>query len=139
MSASYNGIEAPIPRDQATDFPIQTFYASTESPELDQKQEDNVDLEKNESTDNVEVKVESIKDPGVELTPNEAFRWNVDGDQSPFPEVAACVPNTDDPSIPCNTVRAWILLTVFVVLFAGVNQFFGLRYVCLLREIPRPG
>ena len=26
-------------------------------------------------------------------------------------------------------VRAWILLTAFVILFAGANQFFGLRYV----------
>ncbi|KAK6203813.1 hypothetical protein LQW54_008727 [Pestalotiopsis sp. IQ-011] len=66
-----------------------------------------------------------------ELIPNEAFTWNVDGDQSPFPEVAACVPNTDDPSIPCNTFRAWFLLTVFVIIFAGANQFFGLRYPSL--------
>ncbi|RDW87636.1 hypothetical protein BP5796_03330 [Coleophoma crateriformis] len=67
----------------------------------------------------------------VELTPAEAFQRNVDGDQSPFPEVAACVSNTDDPSIPCNTLRAWVLTTLFVVLFSGVNQFFGLRYPSL--------
>ncbi|CAD6439097.1 a8421b66-5429-4ffe-9c46-5045c8f0831c [Sclerotinia trifoliorum] len=67
----------------------------------------------------------------VELIPTEAFRWNVDGDQSPFPEVAACVPNTDDPSIPCSTFRAWFLTTVFVIVFAGANQFFSLRYPSL--------
>ncbi|EDN98487.1 hypothetical protein SS1G_13346 [Sclerotinia sclerotiorum 1980 UF-70] len=67
----------------------------------------------------------------VELIPTEAFGWNVDGDQSPFPEVAACVPNTDDPSIPCNTFRAWLLTTVFVIVFAGANQFFALRYPSL--------
>ncbi|KAJ8064165.1 hypothetical protein OCU04_006517 [Sclerotinia nivalis] len=67
----------------------------------------------------------------VELIPTEAFRWNVDGDQSPFPEVAACVPNTDDPSIPCSTFRAWLLTTVFVIVFAGANQFFALRYPSL--------
>ncbi|TVY43677.1 Glutathione transporter [Lachnellula subtilissima] len=67
----------------------------------------------------------------TELVPNEAFHWNVDGDQSPFPEVAACVSNTDDPSTPCNTVRAWILTTIFVMLFSGVNEFFGLRYPSL--------
>jgi len=58
----------------------------------------------------------------TELTPMEAFKWNVEGDQSPcewakkhrvfyrrgaelraVPEVAACVPNTDDPTIPCNS------------------------------------
>lgn len=57
----------------------------------------------------------------VELTPMEAFKWNVEGDQSPcrwtprlgggmtdapVPEVAACVPNTDDPAIPCNSESA---------------------------------
>lgn len=39
----------------------------------------------------------------VELTPIEALERDVDGDQSPFPEVAACVPNTDDPSIEVNS------------------------------------
>lgn len=67
----------------------------------------------------------------TELTPAEAFKRNVEGDQSPFPEVAACVSNTDNPSIPCNTIRAWVLSTVFVILFSGVNQFFGLRYPSL--------
>ncbi|KAJ5200127.1 Oligopeptide transporter OPT superfamily [Penicillium cf. griseofulvum] len=67
----------------------------------------------------------------TELTPVEAFKWNVEGDQSPFPEVASCVSNKDDPTIACNTVRAWILMTIFVILFSGVNQFFGLRYPSL--------
>lgn len=35
-----------------------------------------------------------------------------------------------------SAVRAWILLTVFVILFAGINQFFGLRYVGLHGKIP---
>ncbi|KAJ6102972.1 hypothetical protein N7486_005399 [Penicillium sp. IBT 16267x] len=70
----------------------------------------------------------------TELTPVEAFTWNVDGDQSPFPEVAACVSNKDDPSISCNTFRAWILMTIFVIIFSGVNQFFRLRYFSLLVE-----
>ncbi|KAJ5659972.1 hypothetical protein N7507_006423 [Penicillium longicatenatum] len=67
----------------------------------------------------------------TELTPVEAFTWNVEGDQSPFPEVAACVSNKDDPSISCNTFRAWVLMTIFVIIFSGVNQFFGLRYPSL--------
>lgn len=66
-------------------------------------------------------------------------------------EVAACVNNTNDPSIKCNSkwkvfptiliaakeisaVRAWVLTTVFVMLFSGVNQFFGLRYVSFTRS-----
>ncbi|KAB8220940.1 OPT oligopeptide transporter protein-domain-containing protein [Aspergillus novoparasiticus] len=57
--------------------------------------------------------VDEMRKPGeiTELPPVEAFKWNVDGDQSP-------------------SVRAWILMTIFVMLFSGVNQFFGLRYFC---------
>lgn len=83
MSASHSGVEAPNPRDQGAGLPIQTLNEDTESPDLDQKQEDYVDLEKNESTDNVDVNVEPTEDLGGEFTPNEAFTWNVDGDQSP--------------------------------------------------------
>ncbi|CAG8168598.1 unnamed protein product [Penicillium salamii] len=73
----------------------------------------------------------------TELTPVEAFKWSVEGDQSPFPEVAACVSNKDDPATACNTVRAWILMTIFVMLFSGVNQFFGLRYVSFIFDLPQ--
>ncbi|RJE20624.1 oligopeptide transporter [Aspergillus sclerotialis] len=72
-----------------------------------------------------------IRSERAELTPAEALKWDVHGDQSPFPEVAACVTNKDDPSMPCNTMRAWVLTTVFVMLFSGINQFFGLRYPSL--------
>ncbi len=64
-----------------------------------------VDLEKSSSLD----KEDSYDRPTdkTELTPMEALKWNVDGDQSPFPEVAACVPNTDDPTMEVNS--AWRL------------------------------
>ncbi|XDG10259.1 hypothetical protein ABKA04_009874 [Annulohypoxylon sp. FPYF3050] len=51
-----------------------------------------------------------------------------DADTSPFPAVRAVVPETDDPAIPVNTFRAWLLGIIFVFLGAGVNQFFSLRY-----------
>lgn len=44
-----------------------------------------------------------IHDEVKEVVPDQAFKWNVDGDQSPFPEVAANVPNTDDPTIQVNS------------------------------------
>lgn len=38
----------------------------------------------------------------------EAFEVNVEGDQSPFAEVAACVSNVDpDPEIQLNHFRTW--------------------------------
>ncbi|CAG7956333.1 unnamed protein product [Penicillium salamii] len=42
--------------------------------------------------------------------------------------VRAVVPETDDPTIPVNTLRMWLLGIVFTILGSGINQFFGLRY-----------
>ncbi|BFZ59814.1 hypothetical protein YB2330_000835 [Saitoella coloradoensis] len=49
-------------------------------------------------------------------------------DDSPYPEVRAVVPPTDDPTLPVNTFRAWFLGIIAVVIGAGVNQFFSMRY-----------
>ncbi|RDW67024.1 small oligopeptide transporter-1 [Coleophoma crateriformis] len=51
-----------------------------------------------------------------------------DAAHSPFPEVRAVVPDVDDPSIPVNTLRMWILGIFFTMIGSGVNQFFALRY-----------
>lgn len=50
---------------------------------------------------------------------------------SPYPEVRAVVPIEDDPTIRLNHWRTWFLTTIFVVVFAGVNEFFSLRYPTL--------
>ena len=49
-------------------------------------------------------------------------------ENSIYPEVRAAVPIKDDPTIQINHWRTWFLTTVFVIIFAGVNQFFSLRY-----------
>lgn len=69
------------------------------------------DVEKSDSLS--EKERDSIKHEGrspekTELTPMEAYKWDVSGDQSPFPEVAACVPVTDDPTLKVNS-KSWIL------------------------------
>ncbi|KAI0706064.1 OPT oligopeptide transporter [Cytidiella melzeri] len=48
-------------------------------------------------------------------------------DDSPYPEVRAAVSNTDDPSMPVNTFRVWLLgiTTVFVITMA--NTLMSLR------------
>lgn len=48
-------------------------------------------------------------------------------ESSPYPEVNAAVPLGDDPSIPANTVRAWILGMFFVTFGSGLNMIFSLR------------
>ncbi|QLL34147.1 hypothetical protein HG536_0F04740 [Torulaspora globosa] len=60
--------------------------------------------------------------------------WEGDPSQmanSPYPDVRDAVPVGDDPGIVLNHWRTWFLTTVFVVVFAGVNQFFSLRYPTL--------
>ncbi|GKZ55771.1 hypothetical protein AnigIFM49718_000937 [Aspergillus niger] len=98
---------------------------------IETKQAGVADLDAELLEENDDLKRQNIVAEQKELTPLEAFKWNVEGDQSPFPEVAACVPNTDDPTLPCNTFRAWFLTTIFVMVFAAVNQFFSLRYPSL--------
>ncbi|KAF5362813.1 hypothetical protein D9757_013666 [Collybiopsis confluens] len=49
-------------------------------------------------------------------------------DDSPYPEVRSAVANTDDPSIPVNTLRSWTLGIIWAILVPGLNQFFFFRY-----------
>ncbi|OBZ72977.1 Sexual differentiation process protein isp4 [Grifola frondosa] len=49
-------------------------------------------------------------------------------DDSPYPEVRSAVANTDDPSMPVNTLRAWTLGLIWAILLPGLNQFFFFRY-----------
>ncbi|KAJ0331232.1 hypothetical protein COL5a_002768 [Colletotrichum fioriniae] len=54
--------------------------------------------------------------------------FDIESDNSPYPEVRANVPNTDDPSMPVNTLRMWVLGVLFTVIGSGINQFFSMRY-----------
>lgn len=51
-----------------------------------------------------------------------------DAKNSPYEEVRAAVSPEDDPNMRCNTFRVWFIGVILVILFAGVNQFFTLRY-----------
>ncbi|KAG8995390.1 hypothetical protein FRB94_009181 [Tulasnella sp. JGI-2019a] len=49
-------------------------------------------------------------------------------DDSPYPEVRSAVANTDDPSMPVSTIRAWVIGLLWAILIPGLNQFFTFRY-----------
>lgn len=49
-------------------------------------------------------------------------------DNSPYAEVRASVPATDDTSLSINTPRMWILSMFFAILGSSTNLFFSLRY-----------
>lgn len=50
-----------------------------------------------------------------------------DEEDSPYEEVRASVSNTDDPDMPVNTLRMWIIGLVLTVLGAAMNTFFIFR------------
>lgn len=50
---------------------------------------------------------------------------------SPYPEVRAAVLLDIDLNVKLNHWRMWTMTMVFVLIFAGVNQFFSLRYPLL--------
>ncbi|KAH7922259.1 OPT oligopeptide transporter [Leucogyrophana mollusca] len=49
-------------------------------------------------------------------------------DDSPYPEVRSAVANTDDTSMPVNTIRAWVMGFIWAIVVPGLNQFFYFRY-----------
>lgn len=51
-----------------------------------------------------------------------------DGDNSPYPEVRASVPNTDNTTLSINTPRMWFLSMFFAIAGSATNLFFSLRY-----------
>ncbi|KAI0251736.1 OPT oligopeptide transporter [Lactifluus subvellereus] len=54
-------------------------------------------------------------------------QWVLDN-ESPYPEVRSAVANTDDPTMPSSTFRAWVVGLIWAVIIPGVNQFFFFRY-----------
>jgi hypothetical protein len=62
-----------------------------------------------------DITVDNNDDPNFEATAP------VLEDESPYPEVRAVVANTDDPTMPVSTFRAWIIGLIWAVLISGVN------------------
>lgn len=49
-------------------------------------------------------------------------------ENSPYAEVRANVDSTDDPSMPCSTLRAWIIGIVFSAFGTFIDNLFAFRY-----------
>ncbi|GMF66891.1 unnamed protein product [Aspergillus oryzae] len=60
----------------------------------------------------------------IAIGESQDVEYTIDSDNSPYLEVRANVPNTDDPTLPINTFRMWFL----GIVGTGVNQFFSMRY-----------
>ncbi|KII85546.1 hypothetical protein PLICRDRAFT_701048 [Plicaturopsis crispa FD-325 SS-3] len=60
--------------------------------------------------------------------PNIDSDADVDGEDSPYPEVRSAVANVDDDTIPVSTIRSWSIGIVTSIIIPGLNQFFHFRY-----------
>lgn len=68
------------------------------------------------------------QDVTVDDDPNFDSSAPVLEDESPYPEVRSAVSNTDDPTMPSSTFRAWAVGLIWAILIPGVNQLFFFRY-----------
>ncbi|KAF5392874.1 hypothetical protein D9757_000863 [Collybiopsis confluens] len=73
------------------------------------------------------VEPSNFDDPNLDEDELEAMEGVLEAD-SPYPEVRSAVSNTDDPSMPVGTFRAWMIGLCWAILVPGLNQFFYFRY-----------
>ena len=48
-------------------------------------------------------------------------------ENSPYPEVQAAVRNYDEPDLPANTIRAWVIGIILTTVCSSINLLFSLR------------
>ncbi|KAH7922257.1 OPT oligopeptide transporter [Leucogyrophana mollusca] len=85
---------------------------------------DKFDSEKADAID-AAIPIADFDDPNIDK--DEAIVGVLE-DDSPYPEVRSAVANTDDPSIPVGTFRAWVMGLIWAIVVPGLNQFFFFRY-----------
>ncbi|KAJ5719882.1 hypothetical protein N7493_006760 [Penicillium malachiteum] len=87
----------------------------------------------NEITENVKQLVHNLETAGDDEKANVHSATEariiaaVFDSDSVYPEIRASFPNTDDPEIPCGTIRAWAIGLIWSVGIAALNQFFAPR------------
>jgi hypothetical protein len=76
-----------------------------------------------------------LADPPMEDTPdkNEALRLMklealLATENSPYAEVRANCDPTDDPDLPCSTIRAWFIGITFSICGTFIDNLFAFRY-----------
>jgi len=69
---------------------------------------------------------ETIRKPTIPESDSNSTGTTPD-ENSPIPEVASAIPNTDNPDTPSLTFRFWVLGMFFSIILPFVNQFFWFR------------
>ncbi|KAF9530833.1 OPT oligopeptide transporter [Crepidotus variabilis] len=98
---------------------------SFERDEKHERSSSDIEKQDGDHAPDIALAMPDFDDPNID---KEEALAGVLEDDSPYPEVRSAVANTDDPSIPCSTFRAWTLGIIFAILIPGLNQFFFFRY-----------
>lgn len=77
--------------------------------------------------DNLEEERAYIEPRKIDEGVNGEYSELIPEDDSPYPEVRASVPNSDDPTIPHNTVRMWTIGMLMTTLGCSLNVLFSLH------------
>lgn len=101
---------------------------SSASLHEEQKVKDDGSYDAEKVVDNREIEAIALPDFDDPNIDRDAAIAGVLEDDSPYPEVRSAVANTDDPSIPVNTLRAWVIGLIWSILIPGLNQFLFFRY-----------
>ncbi|RKP28914.1 small oligopeptide transporter, partial [Metschnikowia bicuspidata] len=88
--------------------------------DLEAKSEKNNEIEVVQSTE-----FDPIDSHVAAKISNDEYAAIVFDDDSPYPEVRASVPPTDDPTVPQNTIRMWVLGFILCTLGCGMNTLFA--------------
>lgn len=110
---------------------IRAVISGGEKPPVDTDNDHNTDFEADRKMPDLDIVVSKSQefDPVTshlvnDIMEDEYAAVHVE-DDSPYPEVRAAVPSTDDPTLPQNTIRAWVSGLILTTVGCGMNMLFS--------------
>ena len=110
---------------------IRAVISGGEKPPVDTDNDHNTDFEADRKMPDLDIVVSKSQefDPVTshlvnDIMEDEYAAVHVE-DDSPYPEVRAAVPSTDDPTLPQNTIRAWVIGLILTTVGCGMNMSFS--------------
>ncbi|KHC29576.1 OPT family small oligopeptide transporter [Candida albicans P76055] len=110
---------------------IRAVISGGEKPPVDTDNDHNTDFEADRKMPDLDIVVSKSQefDPVTshlvnDIMEDEYAAVHVE-DDSPYPEVRAAVPSTDDPTLPQNTIRAWVIGLILTTVGCGMNMLFS--------------
>ena len=110
---------------------IRAVISGGEKPPVDTDNDHNTDFEADRKMPDLDIVVSKSQEFDTvtshlvnDIMEDEYAAVHVE-DDSPYPEVRAAVPSTDDPTLPQNTIRAWVIGLILTTVGCGMNMLFS--------------